>query len=249
MRRQKSLSRTSLLCLVDESGSLLSTDSEPYRIGFLITGRRDRLESDIRRLKRELPPHGKAGEFHAREDHPCTRAMIRRLLCLNNEPRMHIVEWIKEDFSAEYFVNGKLKVFSNTSVSIGSFALTATEIAAAASANGHTVIDLIAEAAKVDIHSEHRSRTQAFGPVLQVALEKQAIIKRAPPGTRTLIRVSTKRKSQYAPLSFVDYWLWAYCRHADRDEAEVFPDELRLRTTVRRMTEKGVNPSCPGDEQ
>lgn len=92
-----------MLCLVDEAGSLSVAAPEPFRVGFFLTGHRGRLESDIARLKKELPPLGKFGEYHAREDHPKTRAMIRGLLCLNDEPRMYIVEWIKEDFSAEYF--------------------------------------------------------------------------------------------------------------------------------------------------
>ena len=231
---------SSMLCLVDEAGSLSITSPEPFRVGFLITGRPERLESDIRRLKMEVPPRGKSGEYHAREDHPSTRAKIRALLCLNDEPRMHIIEWDKTDFSAEFIVNGRLTVLQDTNPLIASFAITASHIAAAASANGRFIIDIIAEAAMSDIQSEHRSREQAFSKVLHIAFEKQAQIRRPPPGTKTVIRVSTKRKNQYAPLSFVDYWLWAYCRYSDRGDTEVLPDEIKRRTTVRRMTESDV---------
>ena len=230
----------SFLILIDESGSIDVAIPEPFRVGFLITARPERLISDIRALKRELPPRGKSGEFHAREDHPYTRAKLRALLCLNNEPRMYIVEWIKTEFSPEFIVNCKLKAFSDTNLLIGSFALTPSHIAAAASATGNPLIDIVAEASKGDIHSEHRSREQAFSQVIATAIQKQAQIKKAPIGTRTEIRVSTRRKSQYPPLSFVDYWLWAYCRYSDRGDLEVLPDAIRSRTTVRRMTESDV---------
>jgi len=229
-----------MLCLIDEAGSLSIVSPEPFRVGFLLTREPQRLESDIRTLKRELPPRGKSGEFHAREDHPSTRAKIRALLCLNDEPQMHIVEWAKSDFSPEFIVNGKLTVFQDTNPSIASFAITASHIAAAASANEIFIVDIIIEAVKGDIRSEHRSREQAFSQVLHIAIQKQAQIKRPPTGTKTIIRVSTKRKYQYAPLSFVDYWLWAYCRYFDRDDVDVLPDELRRRTTVKRMTERDV---------
>jgi hypothetical protein len=237
-----------MLCLIDEAGSLSLADPDPFRIGFLITGRGDRLESDIKRLKKELPPRGKSGEYHACEEHPNTRAMIRSLLCLNGEVQMYIVEWIKKDFSTEYFMNGRLSVFRDTNLLIGSFAITASRIAAAASANGYLSIHVIAEASKVDIQSEHRSREQAFGQVLRFALEQQARIKRPPPGTQAMIQVSTVRKSQYAPLSFVDYWLWAYCRNFDRGDTEVLPDELKRRTSVTRMTESDVRRVSPDDK-
>ena len=94
----------------------------------------------------------------------------------------------------------------------------------------------------MDIRSEHRSREQAFSQLIGIAIQKQAQIKRAPIGTRTEIRVSTRRKNHYPPLSFVDYWLWAYCRHSDRGDVEVLPEELRNRTTVRRMREGDVKP-------
>lgn len=186
-----------MLCLIDEAGSLLSSEKEPLRVGFLLTCRPDRLESDIRSLKRELPPRGKFGEYHAREDDPKTRAMLRRLLCLNNEPLMYIVEWVKEKFSQEFFSNGKLRVFQDTNPMIASFAIVASQFAAAASANGFSIVHFIVEATKVDIKSEHRSREQAFNSVLQTAFEKQIKLKVPPPGTQTLIKVSTKRKSEY----------------------------------------------------
>lgn len=212
-----------MLCLIDESGSLLSSEKEPFRVGFLLTCRPDRLESDIRRLKSELPPRGKCGEYHAREDHPDIRAMLRRLLCLNDEPRMHIVEWVKTEFSQELYANGKLRVFQDTNPMIASFAITASRIAATASANGFSMVHIIAEASKGDIQSEHRSREQAFSSVLLTAFQKQAKLKVPPPGTQTLIRVSTKRKREYPPLSFVDYWLWAYGRRIAQDDVEGLP--------------------------
>ncbi len=240
MQRIKQFSRKSILCLIDESGSPNVSTPEPFRMGFLMTARPERLVSDLRTLKRELPPQGKSGEFHAREDHPSTRAKIRALLCLNNEPCMHIVEWIKTDFSPEFIVNGKLMAVRDTNLLMTSFAITASHIAAAASATGSPLVEVVAEASKGDIRSEHRSREQAFSQVIGIAIQKQAQIKRAPIGTRTEIRVSTRRKNQYPQLSFVDYWLWAYCRHSDRRDFKVLPDELISRTTVRRMTESDV---------
>lgn len=228
----------SMLCLIDEAGSILSSEKEPFRVGFLLTCRPDRLESDIRSLKRELPPRSKSGEYHAREDHPDTRAMLRRLLCLNNEPRMYIVEWAKEKFSQEFFKNGKLRVFKDTNPMIASFAIAASQIAVASSANGFFMIHVIAEAAQSDIQSEHRSRAQAFNSVLRTALKKQSAIKSPPPGTLTSIIDSTKRKREYPPLSFVDYWLWAYGRHADQGDEDVLPPNLMKRTIVELMTEK-----------
>jgi hypothetical protein len=141
-----------MLCLVDEAGSLSVASPEPFRVGFLLTGQPERLEFDIRSLKRELPPRGKSGEYHAREDHPSTRAKIRALLCLNDEPRMHIVEWAKTDFSPEFIVNGRLTVFQDTNPLIASFAITASHIAAAASANGSFIVDIIGNA-KGDVGS------------------------------------------------------------------------------------------------
>lgn len=184
----------SMLCLIDEAGSILSSEKEPFRVGFLLTCRPDRLESDIRSLKRELPPRSKSGEYYACEDHPNTRAMLRRLLCLNNEPRMYIVEWAKEKFSQEFFKNGKLRVFQDTNPMIASFAIIASQITAAASANGFFMVHVIAEAAQNDIQSEHRSREQAFNSVLQTVLKRQYAIKAPPPGTQTLIKISTKKR-------------------------------------------------------
>lgn len=240
MQRIKQSARKSILCLIDEAGSLKVAAPEPFRVGFLITAHPERLASDIRTLKSELPPRGKSGEFHASEDHPSTRAKIRALLSLNNEPRMHIVEWVKTDFSPEFIVNGRLTAFRDTNPLIASFALTASHIAAVASATGSPIVDIVAEASRNDIQSEHRSREQAFSQVIDIAIQKQAQIKRPPTGTRTIIRVSTRRKNQYPTLSFVDYWLWAYCRHSDRGDVNVLPDALRSRTTVRRMTESDV---------
>ena len=240
MQKTGQLIGKSLTCLIDESGSLSINSPEPFRVGFLVTCHPERLEYDIRTLKKELPPRGKSGEYHAREDHPSTRAKIRALLCLNDEPRMHIVEWSKTDFSPEFIVEDRLTVFRDTNPLIASFAITASHIAAAASANENFIVDIIVEAAAEDIKSEHRSREQAFSQVLQIAFEKQARIKRPPPETKTIIRVSTRRKGQYAPLSFADYWLWAYSRYSDRGDAQVLPDELRRRTSVNKMTESDV---------
>jgi hypothetical protein len=236
-----------MLCLIDESGSLSINSPEPFRVGFLLTYHPKRLESDITKLKKELPPCGKHGEYHAREDSPYIRDKIRALLCLNKEPRMHVVEWNKNDFSADFIVKGKLTAFQDTNILIASFAITASQIAAAASANKTSIVDIIVEAAMADIQSEHRSREQAFNKVLNIALEKQFQIKRAPIGTQTIIRVSTKRKNQYPPLSFVDYWLWAYCRYYDHGDTKVFPDELRSRTTVKPITERDVKRSLKED--
>jgi hypothetical protein len=240
MQRIGQTAKNSILCLIDEAGSLNVAAPEPFRVGFLITARPERLASDIRTLKNELPPRGKSGEFHASEDHPITRSKIRALLSLNNEPRMHIVEWVKTDFSPEFIVNRRLTTIRDTNPLIGSFALTASHIAAAASATGSPIVDIVAEASRNDIKSEHRSREQSFSQVIEIAIQKQAQIKRPPIGTRTIIRVLTRRKDQYPILSFVDYWLWAYCRHSDRGDVDVLPDALRNRTTVRRMTESDI---------
>jgi hypothetical protein len=106
-----------LCCLVDEAGSLYRATNEPFRVGFLMTCHPERLDADIRRLKVEVPPRGKSGEYHSREDDPRTRAMLRRLLCLNREPWMHIVEWKKDQFSEASFVNDKLRVFGESNPS------------------------------------------------------------------------------------------------------------------------------------
>ncbi len=231
---------STLFCLIDESGTLLASEKEPFRVGFLVTRHPDRLAHDIRSLKRELPPIGKHGEYHAREDHPYTREMLQRLLCLNTEPLMYIVEWIKEEFSKEHFEKGKLQVFKNTNPIIASFAIIASEFAAAASANGFSEIHVIAEAVKGDIKSEHRSREQAFNSVLRTVFEKQSTIKVPPPGTQSIIKVSTKRKKECPPLSFADYWLWAYCRHTDHNDEHALPPALKKRTYVERMTELSI---------
>jgi hypothetical protein len=92
-----------LWCLVDEAGSLSRSEKEPFRVGFPMTCRPERMQEDIRRLKRELPPRGKSGECPAKEDDSVTRAMIRALLCLNRKPQMHIVEWQKDEFPESAF--------------------------------------------------------------------------------------------------------------------------------------------------
>lgn len=224
-----------MVCLVDEAGSLLLSDKSPFRVGFLLTCRPDQLESDIERLKRELPPRDKHGEYHASKDTSDTRAALRRLLSLNSEPQMYIVEWAKETFPEECFSNGKLQVFQDTNLLMGSFALAAAQIAAAASANRFSLIHVIAEAVKNDVASEHRSRAQAFGSVIETVLQKQSTIKAPPFGTQTVIKVSTRKKTDYSPLSFVDYWLWAYCRHTDQHDNEVLPLTLKNRTVAKRM--------------
>lgn len=236
-----------MLCLIDECGDYCLKSPEPLRLGFLLTCWPERLESDIARLKKELSPRGRSGEYHSSEEHPDTRSKLRALLCLNNEPRMYIVEWDKQGFSADFFVNGRLTVCQDTNPLIASFAITASEIAAAASASGRNIVDIVSEAKNVDIRSEHRSREQAFRQVLKAAFEEQVPTKRPPPGTTTIIRVSTRRKYQYPPLSFVDYWLWAYRRHSDCGDKEVLPDSLKSRTTVRRMTENDVKRHPSGD--
>jgi len=228
------------MCLIDESGTLLASDKSPFRVGFLVTGRPERLEYDIRSLKRELPPLGKKGEYHAKEDSPYTRAMLQHLLSLNTEPLMYIVEWVKEEFSQEYFEKGKLRVFKDTNLIIGSFAISASKFAAAASANGFSEIHIVSEAVRSDINSEHRSREKAFNTAFRVAIEKQAISKKAPSGSLSLIKVSTKRKTEYPLLSFADYWLWAYCRHTDRNDDRALSQALKGRTFVERMTQASL---------
>src|SRR2546422_6684443 len=105
---------STFICLVDEAGSLSRAVSEPFRVGFLMTCRPNRLDEDMRRLKRELPPRGKSGEYHAKEDDSQTRARIRALLCLNREPQMYIVEWRKDQFPDSAFTNGKLRIFGDS---------------------------------------------------------------------------------------------------------------------------------------
>ena len=240
MKMSKQNRSSTLMCLIDESGTLLASVKEPFRVGFLVTCRPQCFEHDIQTLKKELPPLGKHGEYHAREDPSYTRAMLRHLLCLNTEPLMYIVEWIKEEFSEEHFENGKLRVFKDTNPVIASFAVIASEFAVTASANGFSEIHIISEAIKSDIKSEHRSREQALNSVLRTAFERQSTIKVPPPGTRTIIKVSTKRKKEYPPLSFVDYWLWAYCKHADQNDEHALPSALKKRTFVERMTELSI---------
>jgi len=229
---------STLCCLVDEAGSLSRAVKEPFRMGFLMTCRPERLHEDIRRLKRELPPRGKSGEYHAREDDSKTRAMMRGLLCMNPEPRMLIVEWRKDEFPDSAFFRGKLKVFADSNPLIASFAVTASEIAAAVSAKGFPLVEIIVEAAIPDVSSNHRSHRQALNQVLPVIFRKQAKLSPAPSGTRTAVRVSTMRKKEYPPLSFVDYWLWAYSRHRDKADVRTFPPDLDARTEVRVITQK-----------
>jgi hypothetical protein len=106
-----------LHCLVDAAGSLSCRVKEPFRVGFLLIQRPEWLHADIRRLKRELPPRGKSGEYHATEDDSRTKAMIRALLCLNPEPRMIIVEWRMKVFPESAFLKDKLKIFADTNQS------------------------------------------------------------------------------------------------------------------------------------
>jgi hypothetical protein len=229
--------RRPLMCLVDEAGSIELASPEPFRLGFLLTTHPERLYYDINKLKVEIPPRSKSGEYHAREDHPDTRNMIRALLCLNNDLLMHIVEWDKADFSPDFFKNGRLNVMSDSNPLIASFAITASHIAGAALANGNPSIDFIVEGSKVDISSEHRSREQAFKQVLPIAIQKQLQIKRPSMRTSTIMRILTRRKQEFPVLSLVDHWLWAYCRYSDRGDKTVFPEELKRRTTIERMRE------------
>jgi len=226
-----------LYCLVDESGSLSREAKEPLRVGFLMTCHPERLHEDICRLKREMPPRGKSGEFHAREDDSSTKDMLRKLLSLNREPQLLVVEWHKDKFSDNFFVSDKLRVFDDSNPLIASFAVTTAEIAAAASAKGMSGVHVIVEAGKVDVGSEHRSQRQALNQVLPVMFQKQAKIKRAPAGTKTFLQVSTVRKKECPSLSFVDSWLWAYARHHDQGDPDVLSTELEARTTVRVMTQ------------
>lgn len=229
-----------IVCAVDESGSLALSVEQPFRVGFLLTCRPHWIEADLQRLKREVPPRSKYGIYHAREDNPYTRSMVRRVLSLNGEPRMCIIEWDKKKFSAKYFKKDKLAVFSDSNMVFGSFALMATEIAACASANGFVDIVIICEASSNDIKSEHKARSQSFSSVLGIALEKQMAVKSAPNGSLSQIAVLTRRKRGYPILSCVDYWLWAYCRSVDHGDEEVFPVELSRRTTIRRMTPESI---------
>jgi hypothetical protein len=176
--------------------------------------------------------------------------MLRKVLSLNREPRMLIVEWRKDQFSDNFFVNNTLRVFGDSNPLIASFAVTVAEIATAASANGISGVRIIVEAGKVDVGSEHRSQRQALNQVLPLMFQKQAKIKRAPAGTETVLQVSTLRKKECPSLSFVDSWLWAYSRHHDQGDLEVLSTELESRTTVRVMTEKEIRGSrmTDGDE-
>jgi hypothetical protein len=197
----------------------------------------ERLVEDINRLKREMPPRSKSGEYHAREDDSETRDTLRTLLSLNQEPRMLIVEWRLEQFSDGFFVNDKLRVFADSNPLITSFAVTTAEIAAAASARGMSGIHVIVEAGKADVSSEHRSQRQALNQILPVIFQKQAKISPASSGTKTMLQVSTLRKHECAPLSFVDSWLWAYSRSRDQGDPEALPPELNSRTTLRVIAE------------
>lgn len=233
-----------LWCLVDEAGSLSRATKEPFRVGFLMTCRPQRLDADLRRLKVEVPPRGKHGEYHSREDDSGARAMLRSLLCLNREPLMYIVEWKKDQFSDASFVNNKLRIFGDSNPFIASFAITASDIAMVASSRGFSGVHVVAEAAQSDRPSDHRSRKQALNRVLPLMFEKQAGIARPPPGTKTALQVSTLRKSECPSLSFVDYWLWAYSRHTDQGDPEVLPTELKARTSVTVMTEAAIRGSA-----
>jgi hypothetical protein len=232
--------RSEVCCLVDESGSLSRAITKPFRVGFLMTCRPERLQEDIRRLKRELPPRGRSGEYHAKEDDSQRRAMMRGLLCLNREPQMYIVEWRKDQFPDSAFVRGNLQVLADSNPLIASFAVTAADIATNFSAKGFSLVEIIVEATIPDLSSNHRAHRQALNQILPVMLEKQAKLGGAPDGTRTEIRVSTVRKKDCPILSFVDYWLWAYSRYQERQDRNVFPAELESRTHVRVMTQEEI---------
>ena len=221
-----------LHCLVDAAGSLSCRVKEPFRVGFLLIQRPEWLHADIRRLKRELPPRGKSGEYHATEDDSRTKAMIRALLCLNPEPRMIIVEWRKEVFPESAFLKDKLKIFADTNPLLASFAVTSSDIFGAASGTGYSVVEVIVEATKSDLVSEHRGHRQTLNEVLPVMLERQLRIKPGRPGTATMLKVSTLRKEDCPILSFVDHWLWAYARCMDRGDRAAFPEALESRTHV-----------------
>jgi hypothetical protein len=239
--QQKITMKKSLLCLVDETGTLDIASPEPFRVGFLLTAHPERLLADIRILKTELPPRSKSGEYHASEDHPLSNAMIRAILGINNEPQMIIVEWHKTDFSPNFVVKGKLRVTQDFDTSMASFALMASHIAALAFKNENPSINIVVEGSKNDIRSEHRSREQAFSRTIHIAIQKQLELKRPSKGTETIIQISTRRKHEYPLLSFVDYWLWAYQRHTDRKDTEVFPEQLKRRTTIQRMRESDIS--------
>ncbi len=204
-------------------------------MGFLVTMQPGRLEADIRRLKREVRPRGRAGEFHSREDESNTRAALRSLLVLNDEPLFYVVEWMKDRF-LDRCSGGHLRVFSDSNPMLASFAMTAANFAAAAATNGIDVLDVVVERVKIDIRSEHRSREQALSRILMTVLSRQSALRRPAPGTTLAVKVSTVEKQANPALSFADYWLWAYSRRVDRGDAESLPDSLLARTTVRVMT-------------
>src|SRR5262245_5251516 len=151
-----------LVCLVDESGSLEERDPLPFRVGFLVTMKPERLAEDIRSMKRDLPPRSRSGEYHACEETAATRRLMRGILGLNSEPRAYVMEWDKSRFSPAHFVNGKLCAFRDTSTLLGSFALGCAQLAAKAATDGIKDIEMIVEAAKADVASEHRGRHQLF---------------------------------------------------------------------------------------
>jgi hypothetical protein len=232
--------RREAYCLIDESGSLSRDVKEPFRVGFLMTCRPERLREDIERLKRELPLRGKSGEYHAKEDEAQTRAAMRSLLCLNTEPQMYIVEWRKEQFPDAAFTNGKLHVLQDSNPLIASFAITVSDIVANFSVKGYSFVQVVVEATIPDLASNHRAHRQALNQLLPVMLEKHAKKSRAPAGTMTKLHVSTVRKKDCPILSFADYWLWAYSRRHDRDDATVFPAQMQERTHVRVMTHEDM---------
>jgi hypothetical protein len=73
---------------------------------------------------------------------------------------------------------------------------------------------------------------QTVGSIIETELRKQPRAN----GPPTVIKISTGTKTDYPLLSFVDYWLWAYCRHTDRHDNEVLPAALKDRTRVKRMS-------------
>jgi len=154
---------------------------------------------------------------------------------------MYIVDWRKDQFPDTAFFKGKLQVFADSNPLIASFAVTAADIAANFSIKGFSLVEIIIEATIPDLLSNHRAHRQALNQVLPVMFEKQAKRGVAPDGSRTEIRVSTVRTKDCPILSFVDYWLWAYARHQDRQDRNAFPAELEARTHIRVMTPEEIS--------
>jgi hypothetical protein len=234
-----------LCCFVDAAGNMDLADPMPYRVGMLLTCFPDRLGSDIRSLKREMPPRSRSGEFHASEDRHPVQDLLR-LLILNDEPRLHIVELRKEDFAPPGYRRGKLRVARDCSAGVAAFVLPATSIAIAAVSAGFPMIEFIVENSSSDPDSEHRALRQAFNGVFRTVLERVVSRYRAPAGNVSAIAIGTRRKRDCPELSFVDHWLWAYSRSVDRGESDVFPPGLAARTTVEVMRPPLSNGSQSG---